>query len=77
MSAYTRCPGEDTKTDQKRNLSADNSSKGEESCDLVLERLIKRCHVYAKLSTGADVSSLSLVTLWVLGNRCDIAGLVT
>lgn len=75
MSAYTRSPGEDTKTDQKRNLSADNSSKGEESCDLVLERLIRR--VYAKLSAGADLSSFSLVTLWVLGNRCDIAGLVT
>lgn len=65
MSAYTRSLGEDAKTDQKRSLLADNSSKREESCtiNLVSERLMRRCCVYAKLSAGADLSSFSLVTV--------------
>ena len=45
--------------------------------DLVLERLIGRCQVYAKLSAGADLSSSSPVTLWILVSCCDVAGLVT
>ena len=55
------------------------SSKREESCvkDLGLERLIRRCHVNAKLSAGADLSSSSPVTLGILVSCCDIAGLVT
>lgn len=43
---------------------------------LVLERLIGRCHVNAKLSAGADLSS-SPVMLGIPVSCCDVAGLVT